>query len=118
MIFYIEPKGEELIEFMAENGEYIGTLNSPDSEAKILEKSDISIEKISNKLKENIYLACLIFHNTWHICIIANTQEAFNEIKTKYKSNQMLWYWIGDEYVKRSVPNIQYKNLRRCLSEK
>lgn len=115
MIFYIEPKGEDVLEFMAKNGEYIGSLNSPDKDAKVLEKTDICMERIEEKLKDELFLVCLIFHNTWHICLIANTSDALSEIKTKFKTNQMLWYWLSDAYVKLCLPNIQYKELRKIF---
>ncbi len=115
MIFYIEPKGIEILEYLAKNGEYIGTLNSPDKEAKCLEKSDISLENIEQKLKDGKFLITLIFYNTWQICLIANTSDAFSEITTKYKSNQMLWYWLEERFVKESLPHIQYKELKKIF---
>lgn len=115
MIFYIEPKGEDTLEYLAKNGEYIGVLNSPDQNAKKLIKSDISIEKIDEKLKDGKFLVSLVFYNTWAIALIANTSDALAEIKTKYKSNQMLWYWLDNEYVKDCLPSIQYKELKKIF---
>lgn len=115
MIFYIEPKGEDTLEFLAKNGEFIGTLNSPDKDAKVLTKSDISIENIDKKLQEGKYLITLIFHNTWYITLIANTSDSLTEIKTKYKANQMLWYWLDETFVKLCLPNIQYKELKKIF---
>ena len=105
MIFYIEPKGEDTLEFLAKNGEFIGTLNSPDKDAKVLTKSDISIENIDKKLQEGKYL----------VTLIANTSEGLAEIKTKYKANQMLWYWLDETFVKLCLPNIQYKELKKIF---
>ena len=116
MIFYIEPKGQDVIEFLAENGEYIGSLNSPDSNAKALTKEDISINNINEKLKEQKYLISLVFYNTWQICILANTADGLNEIKTRYKSNQILWYWLGEEYIQQCLPNMQYKEFKRIFN--
>lgn len=115
MIFYIEPKGEDILEYMAKNGEYIGSLNLPDENAKKLTKADISIEHVEEMAENHRYLICLIFYNTWHICMIANTSDAFDDIKTKYKSNQMLWYWLDEEYVKSCLPSIQYKEFKKIF---
>ena len=38
MIFYIEPKGMEILEYIPEKGEYIGSLNSNDPETKKVSK--------------------------------------------------------------------------------
>ena len=115
MIFYIEPKGQDVIEFLADKGEYIGSLNSSDINAKVLTKEDISINNINEKLKQNKYLIALIFYSTWQICILANTSDGLNEIKTKYKSNQILWYWLDEEFIQLCLPSMQYKEFKRIF---
>lgn len=116
MIFYIEPKGEEILEYIAERGEYIGALNSNDTEIKNINKNDISIQKIENNLNERKFLVVVIFYNTWQFCILANTSDGFNEIKTKYKQSQMLWYWLKEEYIKECLPAIQYKEFKKIFN--
>ena len=116
MIFYIEPKGIDVLEYIAERGEYIGALNSNDKDTKIINKTDISIQKIEENLKDRKFLVVVIFYNTWQFCILANTSDGFNEIKTKYKQNQMLWYWLKEEYIKNCLPSIQYKEFKKIFS--
>ena len=115
MIFYIEPKGMEILEYIPEKGEYIGSLNSNDPETKKVSKEDISIEKIEERLKNRDFLVAVIFYNTWQFCILANTSDGLNEIKTKYKTCQMLWYWLNEEYIKNCLPSIQYKDFKKIF---
>ena len=116
MIFYIEPKGCEILEYIAERGLFIGTLNSPDKTAKKLEKDDISIERIEEHLKDHKFLISVIFYNTWQICIIANTSDGLNEIKSKYKACQMIWYWLDEQYIRECLPSIQFKEFKKIFS--
>lgn len=116
MIFYIEPKGKEILEYIAEYGEYIGLLNSNDPTAKNINKTDISIQKIEEHLNERKFLVVVIFYKTWQICILANTSDGFNEIKTKYKECQMFWYWLKEEYIKNCLPSIQYKEFKKIFN--
>lgn len=116
MIFYIEPKGSEILEYMAERGEFIGPLNSVDPNIKNINKSDISIQKIEENIKLRKFLVVVIFYNTWQFCILANTVDGFNEIKTKYKTHQMFWYWLKEEYIKECLPSIQYKEFKKIFN--
>lgn len=115
MVFYIEPKGEEILDYIATRGEYIGALNSNDAETKNINKDDISIKKIEKQLADGKFLVTVIFYNTWQFCILANTSDGFNEIKTKYKKCQMYWYWLNEEYIKECLPSIQYKELKKIF---
>ena len=115
MIFYIEPKGTEILEYFAERGEYIGSLNSNDPETKKIKKEDISIQRINEQLNIRKFLVCVIFFNTWQFCILANTSDGLNEIKTKYKGCQMFWYWLDEKYIQNCLPSIQYKEFKKIF---
>lgn len=117
MLFYLEPKNtDSIVDYLAENGEFIGILNSPDKNAKKLEKEDISLEKISENQMNNKYLVANILYNTWEICLIMVNKEAFAEIKLKYKQNQSLWYWIGEEHIKNCLSQLKFKEFKKSFS--
>ncbi len=115
MVFYIEPRGSEILEYFSERGEYIGSLNSNNPNSKNITKDDISISKIEENLRNKKFLIVVIFLNTWQICILANTSDGLNEIKTKYKKNQMLWYWVKEEYIQSCLPSIQLKEFKKIF---
>lgn len=113
MVFYIDAKGCETQEFIADKGEYIGVLGNKNE--KNISPSDISLEKIHEKLQEDKFLVCLILNDTWWVCIVFNNSAGANEIKTKYKGKQMFWYWLERKYIKYCLPNLQYKEFEKTF---
>ena len=113
MIFYLEPKLDNLIDYLAKRGEYIGTLNCDNNEN--ITKSDISFDKIQENLKNNRFLVVLIFNKTWELCILFNTSEGAAEIKTNYKTCKMIWYWLDGKYIKECLPHMQYKQFKQIF---
>ena len=113
MVFYIDAKGCETQEFIVDKGEYIGVLGNKNE--KNISPSDISLEKIHEKLQEDKFLVCLILNDTWWVCIVFNNSDGANEIKTKYKGKQMFWYWLERKYIKYCLPNLQYKEFEKTF---
>jgi hypothetical protein len=113
MVFYIDSRGCGIDEYLAGNGEYIGMLGNPSGDN--ISPSDISIEKINEKLNNNKFLVCLILNNTWWVCVLFNTSDGAKEVKSKYKGKQMLWYWLDREHIKRCLPNMQYKEFEKIF---
>jgi hypothetical protein len=113
MVFYIDSKGKDIQEFIAENGEYIGTLGNKNDVN--ISPTDISLEKINEKLKDDKFLVCLILNDTWWVCVLFNNSDGANEIKTKYKGKQMFWYWLDRQWIKYCLPNIKYKEFEKIF---
>ena len=114
MVFYLEPKIEPLIEYLANRGEYIGTLNCEESEEK-LTKEDVSFEKIQENLKQNKFLVVLIFNRTWELCILFNNSDGARELKSKFKECRMIWYWLDGKYMQDCLPHMQYKQFLKMF---
>lgn len=113
MLFYIDAHGQSIDEYLAENGEYIGLLGN--KKGNNISPNDISIDKINEKLKEDKFLVCMILNNTWWVCVLFNTSDGAQEIKSKYKGKQMIWYWLERKYIKQCLPNMQYKDFEKIF---
>lgn len=114
MVFYINARGKDTQEFIAENGEYIGVLGNKNEEN--ISPADISLEKINKRYEnEDKFLVCLILNDTWWVCILFNNADGAKEIKLKYKGKQMYWYWLERKYIQFCLPNIQYKEFEKLF---
>lgn len=117
MIFYLDARGQEINEYIADVGDYIGIL-SPSKENSNLKPDDISIDKINSHLAKDEFLVVVIMNQTWWVSLIFNNVDGANELKKKYKGKVMLWYWVKRENIKFCMHNMQYKEFLKIFPEK
>jgi len=117
MVFYLDVRGQDINEFLAENCDYIGILGSKNEDVKNITKEDISLDKINEHQEKNEFLVALIMNSTWWVCILFNADGA-KEYKEKYKGKPTLWYWVSRDVLKFCMHHMQYKEFLREFPEK
>ena len=117
MLYYIEPKGAEVQDYLAENAIYIGASHCDDEPE--LNFDNISFDKIHENKENDVYLACLILNKTWYNAIAFVNLDAVNEITKKYAENKKLWYWISYEKLKPTIRRMDLEEFNKSFrSEK
>jgi len=111
MVYYIDARGENINEYLAENAEYIGMLGSKTE--KNITAEDISLDKINERLKQDQFLVCCIMNGAWWICILFNNPDGAREIRTQHKGKLMLWYWMTRAQLKFCMGTMHYKEFER-----
>ena len=106
MLFYLDSRGESIQEYLAREGNYIGSVGTEES---TLKKSDISLENIIAKQNEDQFLVCCVMNGAWWVAVLFNTPEGAAELKAKYKGKPMLWYWVTRENIEYCLHHIQMK---------
>lgn len=113
MLYYIEPKGAEVQDYLAENATYIGASHCEDEPE--LDFDNISFDKIHENKENDIFLACLILNKTWYNAIAFVNLDAVNEITKKYAENKKIWYWISYEKLKPTIRRMDLEEFNKSF---
>ena len=116
MVFYIDARGQDIAEYLAENCEYIGILGSKTE--KNITPADISLQKINEHLANDEFLVALVMNHTWWLCLLFNNVDGATEMKMKHKGKITLWYWMSRDCLKFCMHNLQYKEFLKEFPEK
>lgn len=113
MLFYLDAHSISIQEYLADKGDYIGMIGSPENVN--ITAQDISLEKIQEHEKNNEFLICSILNGSWWVAILFNTPEGAAEIKSKFKGRTMLWYWLKRSDLKFCLHHIQNKEFDKLF---